>query len=423
VTALDSARVEPRRSPPRETDGVTSAFAVVFDTSTPRLEEWMAARVLAAELGERLGRGVELVALGPPAATIGWVAQAEPAAYASAEALAAWPAVLGVGPVVGPHEWIRLPWQRGASSASLVDIDGLSSLATRRITHTEAAVANPLRDAAPYLAVVVESSTGFSDVEVSEIARLATSRQLDVQLIAGGWHESGSRSAELRSSLSDVGADSHLVTALGAEQFLGAVRGARAVVARDEALAPLLRAFNPRTATLGVDSGSSEAVQRTLGAAVDSVDDPLATVGVARALDELAGDLGAFLDADDGASGGEVQLRVLRHRLDGAHEVERALVARLVAERERSGAAHAALRRELDHALAAREAAEDDRDEAEHVVRRSSEHINALETRLANLDQGTVPVPERALWRRVVRLVDRWLFAAFERFRRRVLRV
>lgn len=406
---------------------------VLVDTHDATVGDLVSAAVVEHELRWRLAPAVvETYTSGPNAAELGWVwptpasVPRDVAAGVNDEALDLLVVLhdgaevrLSNTPETDPN--VVLPWNAGDG-----DLDSwqLLELAPRVLDRGSVSSLNPRRARRGYLAVSIDAEGSFDAVHAGEIARLAVSERLEVVLVRDPLLSSARGLEPARSAFASHDVDVEpLGDGLTPAGYVGVLADATLVVTTSAAVAALSRPFNPRVALLDEDGAVDHVVQRVLRAALATQRRPDAALEAERRLDSLCEHLDQLATSRAGrALDGERSLQLLRQRLQEARRVEAALLTRLARERERAMIANESLRDSISSANEERDAAREAELAALQAMTTQQAHLNALELRVAELDQGVVTPTLLPVRYRLFAMFERAMGALARRIRPRLAR-
>ena len=381
--------------------------------------DFVAAATLRTELAARLAdTEVEMWVLGDDPVTHNWIGEgihhvdvaALPAMASATDAVVAWGTELSEVSAVSVAE-----------VAPPLDPAALLHLAGHAWARGHVRAANPFRSVDSYVAVMADRDLELSRLHAAELVRFAQSRDLELVLVRDGTDPGSGDLQAARAAIAAEGLDATLgVDAGGVVQMLGAMAGAAVVVTMSHETGELARAYHPRISVLDRALDVGPEMQRQLHAALDRT--PAAPRrDVAEQLDQVArATAQAVAAASTDLGDRDLAHELLEARLVASRQAQSALLGRLLEERERAVAAQARLWDRVAVAEAGREAALADADLARESARRQQAHLNALEVRVADLDQGPVAPPTPSIPLRLFNVFERVLFAVARRVRRRL---
>ena len=416
--------------------GAALRGAVLVDTEGASTPAWMAGRALVTELSWRLAPcDLRLYTVGPSPEMLGWVGEdliedfgifTEQRAGDLAADLDVLVSLAGDdGPrlVAGGDEemTVVLPWS--PPTGSTLDRLALLTFAPRTLARASVLAANPLRSRAAYIAVSIDSGAELGSILAGEVARLASAERWDVVLVRDAAAPASHRLEAARAALAGHGVDVEtLVDSLDADQYVGLLAGARLVVTADAEIAALARAYNPNVALMEPTISLDHEIQRRLRAATAGINRHAVTAGAERTLDAFAEHLDGLVGERRGRTvDPEVGRRLLEARLRQSEAARESLSQRLLSERSRFASVNRARLARIHEAEAERDEAKDASAASDSFRRRQALHLNQLELRVAELDQGVVrpPVPSRRV--RLVFAVERRALSLARRVRWRLI--
>jgi hypothetical protein len=280
---------------------------------------------------------------------------------------------------------IRLPWT-SQSLETKVDQETLLRLASRWLTPNRAQQLNPTVLAET--AIVVDLSREINEVTSKEIARYARSENLtvialntsdlDEEVFLEQMQSSGVRTERLRLLLSP-------------QQTIGLLAKSSMVISANPQIAALALSYHPRVAYLNGTSGTSEQSQRIIQAASYATADQRVFDTAENALDALAEVVeNVALIRFAIKSKGQSEIDTIVRERKNESTARQFLSARLEKERLLGAKTANELRKEVKGLVEQRDLAELEVRRLQANLKSQTNHLNNLEIRIADYDQGPV---------------------------------
>tara|TARA_B110000438_G_scaffold28032_1_gene27019 strand:- start:8836 stop:10170 length:1335 start_codon:yes stop_codon:yes gene_type:complete len=307
---------------------------------------------------------------------------------------------------------VRLPWL-SQSAKKKVDQETLLRLASHWLTPARAEQFNPMVLAET--AIVVDLSSEINEVTSNEIARFARSENLTV--IALSTSELSEQTFLVRMQSSGVRTE-RLGLLLSPQQTIGLLAKSSLVISANPQISALALSYHPRVAYLNGTSGTSEQSQRVIQAASFATADQSFFDTAENALDALAEvveNIALIRFAKKNKDNHDVDTIVNERKNES--RARNFLSARL--EKERLLAAKTAneLRKRVKGLAEQRDLAELEVRRLEANLESQTNHLNNLELRIADYDQGPVLRTRLARMKAVVVVVENELVVILSKLR------
>jgi hypothetical protein len=307
---------------------------------------------------------------------------------------------------------VRLPWL-SQSTKEKVDQETLLRLASRWLTPIRAEQFNPMVLAET--AIVVDLSSELNEVTSNEIARFARSENLTV--IALSTSELSEQAFLVQMQSSGVRTE-RLGLLLSPQQTIGLLAKSSLVISANPQIAALALSYHPRVAYLNGTSGTSEQSQRIIQAASFAATDQSFFDTAENALDALAEvveNIALIRFAKKSKENHDIDTIVNERKNE--RTARKFLSARL--EKERLLAAKTAneLRKKVEGLAEQRDLAELEVRRLQANLRSQTNHLNNLETRIADYDQGPVLRSRSARLKAVLDVAENELVVTLSKLR------
>ncbi|MFQ3367457.1 MAG: hypothetical protein ACI9BS_001613, partial [Candidatus Poriferisodalaceae bacterium] len=307
---------------------------------------------------------------------------------------------------------VRLPWL-SQSTEKKVDQETLLRLASRWLTPIRAEQFNPMVLAET--AIVVDLSSEINEVTSNEIARFARSENLTV--IALSTNELSEQAFLVRMQSRGVRTE-RLGLLLSPQQTIGLLAKSSLVISANPQVVALALSYHPRVAYLNGTSGTSEQSQRIIQAASFAAADQSIFDTAENALDALAEvveNIALIRFARKSKENQDIDTIVSERKSES--RARKFLSARL--EKERLLAAETAneLRKEVEGLTEQRDLAELEVRRLQANLKSQMTHLNNLETRIADYDQGPVLRPRAARLKAVLVVAENELVVILRKLR------
>jgi hypothetical protein len=307
---------------------------------------------------------------------------------------------------------VRLPWL-SQSTKEKVDQETLLRLASRWLTPIRAEQFNPMVLAET--AIVVDLSSELNEVTSNEIARFARSENLTV--IALSTSELSEQAFLVQMQSSGVRTE-RLGLLLSPQQTIGLLAKSSLVISANPQIAALALSYHPRVAYLNGTSGTSEQSQRIIQAASFAATDQSFFDTAENALDALAEvveNIALIRFAKKSKENHDIDTVVNERKNE--RTARKFLSARL--EKERLLAAKTAneLRKKVEGLAEQRDLAELEVRRLQANLRSQTNHLNNLETRIADYDQGPVLRSRSARLKAVLDVAENELVVTLSKLR------
>jgi len=307
---------------------------------------------------------------------------------------------------------VRLPWL-SQSTKKKVDPETLLRLASRWLTPIRAEQFNPMVLAET--AIVVDLSSEINEVTSNEIARFARSENLTV--IALSTNELSEQAFLVRMQSRGVRTE-RLGLLLSPQQTIGLLAKSSLVISANPQVVALALSYHPRVAYLNGTSGTSEQSQRIIQAASFAAVDQSIFDTAENALDALAEvveNIALIRFAKKSKENQDIDTIVSERKSES--RARKFLSARL--EKERLFAAETAneLRKEVKGLTEQRDLAELEVRRLQENLKSQMTHLNNLETRIADYDQGPVLRPRAARLKAVLVVAENELMVILSKLR------
>ena len=299
------------------------------------------------------------------------------------------------------------------SAKKKVDQETLLRLASHWLTPARAEQFNPMVLAET--AIVVDLSSEINEVTSNEIARFARSENLTV--IALSTSELSEQTFLVRMQSSGVRTE-RLGLLLSPQQTIGLLAKSSLVISANPQISALALSYHPRVAYLNGTSGTSEQSQRVIQAASFATADQSFFDTAENALDALAEvveNIALIRFAKKNKDNHDVDTIVNERKNES--RARNFLSARL--EKERLLAAKTAneLRKRVKGLAEQRDLAELEVRRLEANLESQTNHLNNLELRIADYDQGPVLRTRLARMKAVVVVVENELVVILSKLR------
>ena len=307
---------------------------------------------------------------------------------------------------------IRLPWL-SQSTKEKVDQETLLRLASRWLTPIRAEQFNPMVLAEK--AIVVDLSSELNEVASKEIARFARSGNLTV--IALNTSELREQAFLAQMESSGVRTE-RLGLLLSPQQTIGLLAKSSLVISANPQIVALALSYHPRVAYLNGTSGTSEQSQRIIQAASFAATDQSFFDTAENALDALAEvveNIALIRFAKKSKDNYDIDAIVNERKNEST--ARKFLSTRL--EKERLLAAKTAneLRKEVEGLAEQRNLAELEVRTLQANLKSQTNHLNNLETRIADYDQGPVLRSRSARLKAVLAVAENELMVTLRKLR------
>lgn len=296
---------------------------------------------------------------------------------------------------------IRLPWT-SQSLEKKVDQETLLRLASRWLTPNKAQQLNPTLLAET--AIVVDLSREINEVTSKEIARYARSENLTV--IALSTNDLNEEVFLERMQSSGVRTE-RLGLLLSPQQTIGLLAKSSMVISANPQIASLALSYHSRVAYLNGTSGTSEQSQRIIQAASYATADQHVFDTAENALDALAEVVeNVALIRFAVKSKEEHEIDTFVNERKNESKARQFLSARLEKERLLGAKTANDLRKEVKGLVKQRDLAELEVRRLQANLKRQTNHLNNLEIRVADYDQGPVLRTTSARFKAVLVVVE-----------------
>jgi hypothetical protein len=264
-------------------------------------------------------------------------------------------------------------------------------------------------------AIVVDLSSEINEVTSNEIARFARSENLTV--IALSTNELSEQAFLVRMQSRGVRTE-RLGLLLSPQQTIGLLAKSSLVISANPQVVALALSYHPRVAYLNGTSGTSEQSQRIIQAASFAAADQSIFDTAENALDALAEvveNIALIRFARKSKENQDIDTIVSERKSES--RARKFLSARL--EKERLLAAETAneLRKEVEGLTEQRDLAELEVRRLQANLKSQMTHLNNLETRIADYDQGPVLRPRAARLKAVLVVAENELVVILRKLR------